>query len=94
MTSERATRSNPTGVIREINGPIVTVTLPGVRNGEQVRIGKLGLVGMMVGVLTNPVGSSEGVGSNMRRRVLRAGPSHEAMMASPAAANACAGSLP
>ena len=27
-----------TGYIREINGPIVTIVLPGVRNGEQVRI--------------------------------------------------------
>ncbi|HXK55836.1 MAG TPA: V-type ATP synthase subunit A, partial [Gammaproteobacteria bacterium] len=33
------------GVVREINGPIVTIRLPGVRNGEQVRIGLLGLVG-------------------------------------------------
>ena len=31
------------GEIIEINGPIVTVRLPGVRNGEQVRIGALGL---------------------------------------------------
>ncbi|MCB1859671.1 MAG: V-type ATP synthase subunit A, partial [Gammaproteobacteria bacterium] len=34
-----------TGVIREINGPIVTISLPGIRNGEQVKIGHLGLVG-------------------------------------------------
>ena len=33
------------GTIREINGPIVTIRLPGIRNGEQVRIGELGLVG-------------------------------------------------
>jgi len=33
------------GEIIEINGPIVTVHLPGVRNGEQVRIGRMGLVG-------------------------------------------------
>ena len=33
------------GVIREINGPIVTILLPGVRSGEQVRIGHLGLIG-------------------------------------------------
>ncbi|MET0094052.1 MAG: V-type ATP synthase subunit A, partial [Sedimenticola sp.] len=36
------------GVIREINGPIVTITLPGVRNGEQVRIGELGLYGEVI----------------------------------------------
>jgi V/A-type H+-transporting ATPase subunit A len=48
MSRERAPHSNPTGVIQKINGPIVTVTLPGVRNGEQVRIGKLGLVGEVI----------------------------------------------
>jgi V/A-type H+-transporting ATPase subunit A len=37
------------GKIIEINGPIVTVQLPGVLNGEQVRIGKLGLVGEVIG---------------------------------------------
>ena len=37
------------GKILEINGPIVTVELPRVRNGEQVRIGKLGLVGEVIG---------------------------------------------
>jgi V/A-type H+-transporting ATPase subunit A len=37
------------GEIIEINGPIVTVRLPGVLNGEQVRIGKLGLVGEVIG---------------------------------------------
>ena len=37
------------GKIIEINGPIVTVELPGVLNGEQVRIGKLGLVGEVIG---------------------------------------------
>ena len=37
------------GSIIEINGPIVTVRLPGVLNGEQVRIGKLGLVGEVIG---------------------------------------------
>lgn len=36
------------GVLREINGPIVTVELPGVRNGEQVRVGHLGLVGEVI----------------------------------------------
>jgi V/A-type H+-transporting ATPase subunit A len=33
------------GVVREINGPIVTIDLPGIRSGEQVRIGEIGLVG-------------------------------------------------
>ncbi len=37
------------GKIIEINGPIVTVELPRVRNGEQVRIGKLGLIGEVIG---------------------------------------------
>ncbi|MBP9604114.1 MAG: V-type ATP synthase subunit A, partial [Chromatiaceae bacterium] len=37
-----------TGYIREINGPIVTIVLPGVRNGEQVRIGELGLFGEVI----------------------------------------------
>lgn len=37
------------GKIIEINGPIVTVELPGVLNGEQVRIGDLGLIGEVIG---------------------------------------------
>ncbi len=36
------------GRVIEVNGPIVTVSLPGVRNGEQVRIGRLGLVGEVI----------------------------------------------
>jgi V/A-type H+-transporting ATPase subunit A len=36
------------GTIRDINGPIVTVELPGVRNGEQVKIGELGLFGEVI----------------------------------------------
>jgi V/A-type H+-transporting ATPase subunit A len=40
----------PSGVIREINGPIVTIQLPNVRNGEQVRIGRLGLYGEVIGL--------------------------------------------
>lgn len=36
------------GRIIEVNGPIATVHLPGVLNGEQVRIGKLGLVGEVI----------------------------------------------
>jgi V/A-type H+-transporting ATPase subunit A len=37
-----------TGVIRDINGPIVTVAMPGIRNGEQVKIGELGLFGEVI----------------------------------------------
>ncbi|CAK0747596.1 hypothetical protein CCP3SC15_140034 [Gammaproteobacteria bacterium] len=37
------------GDIIEINGPLVRVRLPGVLNGEQVKIGKLGLVGEVIG---------------------------------------------
>jgi V/A-type H+-transporting ATPase subunit A len=36
------------GRITEVNGPIVTVELPHVRNGEQVRIGSLGLIGEVI----------------------------------------------
>jgi V/A-type H+-transporting ATPase subunit A len=36
------------GVIRDINGPIVTIDLPGIRNGEQVKIGELGLFGEVI----------------------------------------------
>lgn len=36
------------GEIVEINGPIVTIKLPGVRNSEQVRIGQLGLIGEVI----------------------------------------------
>jgi len=37
------------GSVLEINGPIVTVSLPNVLNGEQVRIGQLGLLGEVIG---------------------------------------------
>jgi V/A-type H+-transporting ATPase subunit A len=37
------------GEIVEINGPIVTIRLPGVLNGEQVRVGQLNLVGEVIG---------------------------------------------
>jgi V/A-type H+-transporting ATPase subunit A len=37
-----------TGVIRDINGPIVTIDLPGIRSGEQVRIGEIGLIGEVI----------------------------------------------
>jgi V/A-type H+-transporting ATPase subunit A len=40
-----------TGVIRDINGPIVTIDLPGVRNGEQVKIGELGLFGEVISLI-------------------------------------------
>lgn len=36
------------GEILDINGPIVTVHLPGVRNGEQVKVGALELVGEVI----------------------------------------------
>jgi V/A-type H+/Na+-transporting ATPase subunit A len=36
------------GVIRDINGPIVTIDLPGARSGEQVKIGELGLFGEVI----------------------------------------------
>jgi len=36
------------GVIRDINGPIVTIDLPGIRNGEQVKIGEYGLFGEVI----------------------------------------------
>ncbi len=39
---------NNQGFVREINGPIVTIDLPGIRSGEQVRIGELGLVGEVI----------------------------------------------
>lgn len=34
--------------ILEINGPIVTVLLPGARNGEQVKVGEAGLAGEII----------------------------------------------
>ncbi len=40
--------ANKTGRILAINGPILTIELPGVRNGEQVRIGELGLAGEVI----------------------------------------------
>lgn len=36
------------GFIREINGPILRVNLPGGRNGEQIRIGSLNIVGEII----------------------------------------------
>jgi V/A-type H+-transporting ATPase subunit A len=40
--------SQRTGVVRDINGPIVTIELPGIRHGEQVKIGDLGLFGEVI----------------------------------------------
>ena len=42
MSDERS------GHIREINGPILRIHLPGGRNGEQVRIGSLDIVGEVI----------------------------------------------
>ncbi len=36
------------GEVIEVNGPIVTIRQPGIRNGEQVKIGELGLVGEVI----------------------------------------------
>lgn len=36
------------GEVIEVNGPIVTIKQPGIRNGEQVKIGKLGLIGEVI----------------------------------------------
>ncbi len=38
------------GEIIDVNGPIVTVRLGGVRNGDQVKIGRIGLVGEVIGL--------------------------------------------
>ena len=43
-------KTNRSGTIQEINGPIVTIRLPGVRNGEQIRIGRQGLYGEVIGL--------------------------------------------
>jgi len=42
------TEQQRSGVVRDINGPIVTIDLPGARSGEQVRIGELGLIGEII----------------------------------------------
>lgn len=36
------------GKVIEVNGPLVTIQQPNIRNGEQVRIGKLGLIGEVI----------------------------------------------
>ncbi|WP_210424638.1 V-type ATP synthase subunit A [Marichromatium bheemlicum] len=40
--------ANRTGRVRDINGPIVTIELPGARSGEQVKLGELGLLGEVI----------------------------------------------
>lgn len=42
------TEKSRVGVIRDINGPIVTIELPGARSGELVKIGELGLFGEVI----------------------------------------------
>lgn len=39
---------NRVGRVLDINGPIVTVDLPGIRNAEQVKVGELGLFGEVI----------------------------------------------
>lgn len=39
------------GIVLDINGPIVTIQLPGVRHGEQVKIGDLGLFGEVISLI-------------------------------------------
>jgi V/A-type H+-transporting ATPase subunit A len=41
------------GSIREINGPILRINLPGGRNSEQVRIGRLGIIGEIIALEGN-----------------------------------------
>ncbi len=54
------------GTISEINGPILTIRLPGIRNGEQVKIGQMGLFGEVIALkgetaLVQSYESTEGV---------------------------------
>jgi len=41
------------GEVVEVNGPIVTIRQPGIKNGEQVKIGQLGLVGEVIHIREN-----------------------------------------
>ena len=41
------------GKVIEINGPLVTIEQPNIRNGEQVRIGTLGLIGEVISLHKN-----------------------------------------
>ncbi len=45
--------SKPSGTIQDINGPIVTIRMPGVRNGAQLRIGEMGLYGEVIALQGN-----------------------------------------
>jgi V/A-type H+-transporting ATPase subunit A len=36
------------GEVTEVNGPIVTISQPGIRNGDQVKIGRLNLIGEVI----------------------------------------------
>ena len=36
------------GEVTEVNGPIVTIRQPGIRNGDQVKIGRLNLIGEVI----------------------------------------------
>ncbi|MCW8890399.1 MAG: V-type ATP synthase subunit A [Sedimenticola sp.] len=54
------------GTISEINGPILNIHLPGIRNGEQVKIGSMGLYGEVIALkgetaLVQSYESTEGV---------------------------------
>jgi V/A-type H+-transporting ATPase subunit A len=41
------------GEVVEVNGPIVTIDEPGIRNGDQVRIGRMGLIGEVIHIREN-----------------------------------------
>ncbi|HKJ50388.1 MAG TPA: V-type ATP synthase subunit A [Gammaproteobacteria bacterium] len=41
------------GEVVEVNGPIVTIDEPGIRNGDQVRIGGMGLIGEVIHIREN-----------------------------------------
>ena len=43
------------GYIREINGPILRISLPGGRNGEQIRIGSFGIIGEIIALENDDV---------------------------------------
>ena len=36
------------GKVLEVNGPIVTIRQPGIHNGDQVKIGRLNLIGEVI----------------------------------------------
>ena len=41
------------GEVIEVNGPIVTIREGGIRNGDQVKIGRLGLIGEVIHLREN-----------------------------------------